>query len=209
MKKLFIAAAALLLFVTGAAAYEVQNGTGYFEVEKGSLSIFKQNVTAYLVIDYSSTEVVEFGKKNQINKNLGPVDAYMESQGQQWVEDWPIMKENTQARAEEEINKRNKMKIVDKSEAQYEVRLVITHLDFGNTGVSMFHNPFANEDGGAKIEGHLIVTEIASGAVACDMRIDWVQGVGNYTQNQRMMYTIGTALFGKFIPKFAGKLKAN
>lgn len=199
----------MFLSLTGAAAYEVQDGTGYFEVEKGALSIFKQKVTAYLFIDYSQTEVVEFARKNEITKNLGPVDAYMQAQGPEWVEDWEVIRGNVQDQSEDAINKKTKMSIVPMSEAQYEIRLVITHLDFGNTGVSMWHNPFRNEDGGAKIEGRLIVTEIATGNIACDMRIDWVQGAGNYTQNKRLMFTVGNIFFGKFIPKFAGRLKAE
>ncbi len=61
----------------------------------GDISILKKaGEYAYVETDWSKAKVVEFGRKNKIDKDFGSVDAYNKSQGQDWVYDWPKVKHN-------------------------------------------------------------------------------------------------------------------
>ena len=63
------------------------------ELTSGSLSALKTaGEYAYVEIDWSKAKVVEFGRNDKVEKNLGTIDAYNKSQGSDWVRDWPEVK---------------------------------------------------------------------------------------------------------------------
>ena len=63
------------------------------QLTSGNLSVLKNSGEyAYVEIDWSKAQVVEFGRNDKVEKNLGPIDAYNKSQGSDWVKDWPEVK---------------------------------------------------------------------------------------------------------------------
>ena len=62
-------------------------------LKSGDLSVLKNaKEYAYVEIDWSKAQVVEFGRGNKVDKNLGSIDAYNKKQGADWVKDWPELK---------------------------------------------------------------------------------------------------------------------
>lgn len=63
------------------------------QLTSGNLSVLKNSGEyAYVEIDWSKAQVVEFGRNDKVEKNLGSIDAYNKSQGSDWVKDWPEVK---------------------------------------------------------------------------------------------------------------------
>ena len=47
---------------------------------------------AYLEIDWSKAQVVEFGRNMKVDKSFGSISQYNQKQGSDWVRDWPEVK---------------------------------------------------------------------------------------------------------------------
>ena len=85
MKKLFSLFAALLIGGAVCLAEDV-------ELTSGDVHFFKDPANyAILEIDWSKTHVVEFGANNKVKNDLGSIDEFNRSQGEDWVRDWPAV----------------------------------------------------------------------------------------------------------------------
>lgn len=63
------------------------------KLESGSLSVLNQaEEYAYVEIDWSKAQVVEFDRSNKVDKTHGTVDQYNKAQGADWIKDWPELK---------------------------------------------------------------------------------------------------------------------
>ena len=63
------------------------------KLESGDLSALKQaDEYAYVEIDWSKAQVVEFDRSNKVDKSHGTIDQYNKAQGEDWVKDWPELK---------------------------------------------------------------------------------------------------------------------
>ena len=51
----------------------------------------KSGEYAYLEIDWSKAQVVEFDRNMKVEKRFGTVAQYNQKQGQDWVKDWPMV----------------------------------------------------------------------------------------------------------------------
>ncbi len=56
----------------------------------GSLAFLNEaGEYAYLEIDWSKAQVVEFDRRMNVDKNFGSIAQYNQKQGSDWVKDWP------------------------------------------------------------------------------------------------------------------------
>lgn len=63
------------------------------QLKSGSLDVLtKAGEYAYVEIDWSQAQVVEFGRGDKVEKTFGSIDAYNKKQGSDWVKDWPEVK---------------------------------------------------------------------------------------------------------------------
>lgn len=63
------------------------------KLESGDLSALKKaGEYAYVEIDWSKAQVVEFDRSGKVEKSHGTVDQYNKAQGADWVQDWPELK---------------------------------------------------------------------------------------------------------------------
>ncbi|MBR1808895.1 MAG: hypothetical protein IJ776_05875 [Paludibacteraceae bacterium] len=61
-------------------------------LKSGKLDFLKKSGEyAYLEIDWSKAQVVEFDRNMKVEKKLGTVAQYNQKQGQDWVKDWPMV----------------------------------------------------------------------------------------------------------------------
>lgn len=189
---------------------EVANGHGSCALVEGSMSVLAEKANARLVLDYSNAHIVEFEKEHGVVANdLGTVDSYYATKTDEEREQWPQICENVYNTSVEKFNKSFSMKIKDEN-PKYEIKLVFDNIDFGSTIASAIGFRF-HEEGGAEFNGNLIVTEIATGNVVLNLRVDDMKGANpsgyHYTANKRMICTIGDIFFGKYLPKLLSKNK--
>lgn len=207
-KTLFFATILLVLGSFGLRADEVAYGNGHIDVVEGSLAILNQKVPARLVMDYSNTRVVEFGRKDNVDKDCGPLPEYLASKGEDYVADWDPMKDNLQAYLEEKINKRNKMYIDDEN-AQYEMRIVVEQLDFGNATARVFSS--FHEEGGAVFSGKVILTDLSSGDTLCVVSVSWMKGKNGWSydvsEKYALRFTFGDIFLNKFLFRYANRAR--
>lgn len=63
-------------------------------LESGDLGALKNaGEYAYVEIDWSKAQVVEFDRSNNVDKKHGTIDQYNKAQGDDWVKDWPELKQ--------------------------------------------------------------------------------------------------------------------
>ena len=85
MKRMLFAAAVFMVVAFVANADDVD-----VTLKSGDLSFLKaQGEYAYLEIDWSKAQVVEFGRNMSVDKSFGTVAQYNQKQGADWVRDWP------------------------------------------------------------------------------------------------------------------------
>ena len=84
MKKLVLLC--LVMSLSGVCFAELELASGNLD------ALSKSGEYAYVEIDWSKAQVVEFDGKNRVDKTHGSVDAYNKSQGADWVRDWPDVK---------------------------------------------------------------------------------------------------------------------
>lgn len=188
---------------------EVSNGHGNCALIEGNVAVLNEKETATLVLDYTDTHIVEFEKEGGIvAKDLGTAVEFFAAKDEEGQAQWEEIKANLLEISTERFNKKFKMKICDDGSAKYEIKLVFENIDFGNAAASTFGLKF-HEEGGAEFSGNLIVTEIATGNVALNLRINNVKGNDatgyNFTVNKRLKYTVGTIFFGRYLPKVVSK----
>ena len=97
MKKSFVILTALLsagMLIAGDTSVSLTSGSLSFLNNAGEY--------AYLEIDWSKAQVVEFGRNMTVDKNFGSVAQYNKKQGSDWEQDWP----NVQRRATEGVTLR-------------------------------------------------------------------------------------------------------
>lgn len=207
-KTLFFASILLILGAFSLRADEVNNGNGHIDVVEGSLAILNEKVPARLVMDYSNTHAVEFGKKDNVDKDCGPLLDYLASKGDDYLADWGPMKENLQSYLEEKFAKRNKM-YIDNENAQYEVKIVVEQLDFGNTTARAFIS--FHEEGGAVFSGKVIVKDLSNDETLCVVNVTWMKGKNsnsyNLSEAYALRFTFGDIFLNKFLFRAAGKAK--
>lgn len=59
-------------------------------LKSGSLAFLNNSGEyAYLEIDWSKAQVVEFGRNMSVENNFGSISQYNQKQGSDWVRDWP------------------------------------------------------------------------------------------------------------------------
>jgi len=189
---------------------EVVNGHGSCALVEGSMSVLAEQVNAKLSFDFSKTNVVNFEKEGGIvANNLGTVEEYFGAKTPEEQKQWIEIQENVFNTSVEKFNKNFKIKIKDEN-AKYEIKLVFDNIDFGNAAAASFGLRL-HEEGGAEFNGNLIVTEIETGNVVLNLRIDDMKGANpsahHYTANKRMICTIGDIFFGKYLPKLLSKNK--
>lgn len=207
-RTLFFATILLFLGAFGLRADEVANGNGHIDVVEGSLAILNQKVPARLVIDFSNTRVVEFGKKDAVDKDCGPILEYLASKGEDYLADWEPMKKDLQAHCEGRFAKRNKM-YIDNANAQYEVKIAVDQLDFGDTTARVFLS--FHEEGGVVFSGKVIITDLSNGETLSVVNVVWMKGKDtnsyNYSQAHAVCFTFGNTFLDKFLFRKANKEK--
>ena len=73
-------------------AFAVSASDTEVSLKSGKLDFLqKSGEYAYLEIDWSKAQVVEFDRNMKVEKNLGTVAQYNQKQGKDWVKDWPMV----------------------------------------------------------------------------------------------------------------------
>ena len=80
-------------------------------VLEGDLSFWTANgKLATIDIDWNDAEVVEFGNKDKVKDDFGTIDQYNKKQGEDYVNDWPAVKQTVLTTASMFANMTNKKK---------------------------------------------------------------------------------------------------
>lgn len=190
---------------------EVVNGHGRCALVEGNMSVLGEMSTARLILDYSTSHVVEFKKEGGIvSKDLGPVDTYFAKKNQEEQQQWVEIQANVLETSIKKFNKHFKLKI-DDTDPKYEIKLVFENIDFGSTATTAGIGFKFHEEGGAEFNGNLIITEIATGKVVLNLRINDMKGANtsayHFTANKRMVCTIGDIFFGTYLPQLYSRNK--
>jgi len=185
-------------------------GSGHCSLVNGSVAVLNENSPAKLVFDFSNTHMAIFDRKNIKYEDLGPWTEYIAKQGDISPEAWPEVVTSVLDFSKEKINKTKSYKLhIDESNPKYEMKVVFEYLNSGSTAATITARMWGA--GGAAFSGNLIITEISTGKVALNLRLDYIYGVSSmgyhYTPNKRLQCTIGDIFFGKYLPEVYKKNK--
>lgn len=218
MKKLFILILASLsvsvfCFVQGKdfkSPKQAGEGEGRCSLVEGSVDVLNEDAGATLVFDFTNTHMANFDRKHVTYEDLGPWTEYIANQGDVTTEGWPEIVASVLDFSKDKINKTKSYKLhIDEANPKYEMKIVFEYLNSGSTGATMTARMFGA--GGAAFSGNLIITEISTGNVALNLRLDFIYGVSSmgyhYTPNKRLQCTIGDIFFGKYLPEVYKKNK--
>lgn len=91
MKKIFfliaLVASSLMAFAKSESKVVLTSGSLDFLKDAGQY--------AYLEVDWTNTNVVEFDRNLQVENDFGTIDQYNEKQGADWVNDWDRVRRET------------------------------------------------------------------------------------------------------------------
>jgi len=185
------------------------NSKGSFALEEGSFDVLTTGASVKLVLDFSNTQVVEFGKKEPaIAKNLGPIRDYFISKGENPDEKIAAMIADCMELGNVKIEKYLGLK-VDEDNPQYEMKIIFDNLDFGSTAVMW--TTLSSSAGGAIFSGNFIVTETATSEVKCNLKIEFLKTGGaaetHSSPYRRVKSTVCDGFLMRFLPKLIEKNK--
>ena len=174
MKKLILAAAALLSAVTLMAG-------GGVSVKSGDVSVLKEQAKAKVVFNYKNTYVGEDGAKTQT------LNQYLKSRGSDYVKDWP----KDHAKAEEYFNirfsKKNKKGLTaaeSGEKAQYTMEVNVEVLDMGNSAGAFVG--FGAKAGGVIMWGTVTIKNAKTKKTVLTLDIDEVKGKAHPSETMRL-----------------------
>jgi len=218
MKKSIIISVALLLMTAFSSSEakdfkdvkQVGEGEGHCSIVEGSLAVLAENATAKLVLDFANTSFAEYDRKNRQFLNPRPLSEYLVTKSEDTPEDWALLVKTLNEFSAEKISKEKTYKLqISDNNPKYEMRLVVDRINFGSTGQTISGRAFGL--GGASFSGNLVITEIATGKVALNLRQDYAYAYSSmgyhFTANKRIQCTIGDFFFGRYVPTVYKKNK--
>ena len=171
----FVKVGIVFLFATGLFnAHSLFAEKNPVSLKSGSISILKTPSEALLEVDYSEAKV---GDKT--------IDEYLQERGEDFVRDWPKDKELAVSQFKKLFNKKNKgMKLTtDESVVSYKFVIRVEKLNMGTaTGLTLWGA------GGCIMTGTIDIIDLRTNEVVCNLYIDEVQGVGNFSETTRFVY---------------------
>lgn len=188
----------------------VGEGEGHCSLVEGSLSVLEEKAPVKLVFDFTNTNFADYDRKGKQFSNPRPLMEYLATQGEDTPDNWPELKESVRAFSADIVDKEKAYKLyIDENSPKYEMKFVFENINFGSTSETMHLRIFGA--GGASFSGNLIITEIATGTVALNLRLDYAYSVSSmgyhYTVNKRLQGTVGDFFFGKYLPTVYKKNK--
>lgn len=185
-------------------------GEGHCSLVEGSLSVLAENEPFRLVFDFSETNFASYDRKSKQFTEPRPLMEYLAVKGEDVPDNWPELEESIRSFSSDIIGGQKTYKLyLDENAPKYEMRMVFDNINFGSTAETMTLRAFGI--GGAAFGGNLIITDIATGAVVLNLRLDYAYCVSSmgyhYTVNKRLQCVIGDFFFGKYLPAIYKKNK--
>jgi len=188
---------------------DVAYGDGRCSLVEGSLSVLKEDAPATLVFELPDDVRMGFFKDRQYDLNFEDHGSYAE-----WLaektdsekKEWNDVLNNTLAQSKKKFTKANGYKIhIDENAPKYEMKIVFDRLNPSSFGAIMA----VGVAGGAAFGGNFIVTNIETGEVALNLRLDYVYGDPEFgfSANSRLICTVANVFFGRYLPAVMKKNK--
>jgi len=186
----------------------VMNGDGTCSLVSGDMAVLGEKAPATLVFDLTNTHYAYLHRKPVSYEDKGLLTDHFAAIGPDAPQEWEQTVTELLEDSKKEILGKHGIKLYRDDDApKYEIRLVFENLNPGSAGA--IETPGVR--GGAAFSGNLIVTEIATGRVALNLRLDYIYGEHtwgfDYAVKRRMDATLVEVFFGRYLPALYKKNK--
>lgn len=169
---------------------------GQLHLVSGSFDFLKDNAKAFLAMDCDSLHIVRFDKSFNIIEDEGTIDEYNKRHGEDYVQNWPLIKLLVLDRMSKKARQGNvklRMEPTDTTDIKYVVILRMGQLDMGH-----FVALGGIRDGGTILKGLIEVYTRDSDDPVAVIDVNYFNGrnvgYGNNDRMRELGEDLGTAL---------------